>query len=62
MILSPPENEPLKYSPKLGSFLNAEKDPLSQNFQISPLQCHEQKSLFGAIYFRNQLKMLWERQ
>ena len=38
VILSPLENELLKYSTKLDKlFVNAYQNPLSKNFQISPL-------------------------
>ena len=39
MILSRPDKESLKYSPKTDKvFVNADKNPLSKNFQISSLQ------------------------
>ena len=39
VILSSPENESLKYSPKLDKVsVNADQNPVSKNFQVSPLQ------------------------
>ena len=38
-VISPPEKESLKYSPKLHKiFVNADQNPLSKNFHISPLR------------------------
>ena len=52
MILSPPENESLKYSAKLDKvFINPDQNPLLKNFQILPLQ----RNLFGTLNFQNQL-------
>ena len=64
MILSPPENETLKYSPKLDKvFVDVDENPLPKNFQISPLQrtsVMKKNSLFGTFYFQSQV--IWARQ
>ena len=64
MILSPPENESLKYSPKLDkAFVNADQSPLSKNFQISPLRrtSVKKKTVYlGLSIMKNQL--VWAGQ
>ena len=50
---------------RLKTFVNADQNPLSKNFQTSPLMwtwLMKKNSFFGAFYFRNQLKLFWARQ
>ena len=55
MILSPPEKESQKYSPKIDKvFVNADQYPLSKNFQISPLEgtsVMKKKNYLGLFIF-----------